>query len=200
MDNNYLMHFGIKGMRWGVRRYQNKDGSLTPAGKKRYSDKEISEYRKKKIAEAPTKSESPRGANKGWYKNAPKSTLIREMRREESESLKAKKKTNTKNYSEQQRIRDRKLYGERAVQRINKRMLNGEGIQSARHNEVVRKERISSGKQIAKNVAKGALVIGGAAAVTTVLQKKGIGDKIAQGIMTEQIVNVGRSFINGIFK
>ena len=33
-----LCHAGIKGMRWGVRRYQNKDGSLTPAGKKRYGD------------------------------------------------------------------------------------------------------------------------------------------------------------------
>lgn len=32
-----LYHHGIKGMKWGVRRYQNKDGSLTPAGKKRYS-------------------------------------------------------------------------------------------------------------------------------------------------------------------
>ena len=33
------MHFGILGMKWGIRRYQNKDGSLTPAGKKRYSEK-----------------------------------------------------------------------------------------------------------------------------------------------------------------
>lgn len=41
MDNNYLIHFGIKGMRWGVRRYQNKDGSLTPAGKKRYNVKTL---------------------------------------------------------------------------------------------------------------------------------------------------------------
>lgn len=32
---NSLQHHGIMGMRWGVRRYQNKDGSLTPAGKKR---------------------------------------------------------------------------------------------------------------------------------------------------------------------
>ena len=32
-----LYHWGIKGMKWGERRYQNKDGSLTPAGKKRYA-------------------------------------------------------------------------------------------------------------------------------------------------------------------
>lgn len=32
---NELYHWGIKGMKWGVRRYQNEDGSLTAAGKKR---------------------------------------------------------------------------------------------------------------------------------------------------------------------
>lgn len=33
-----LAHFGIKGQKWGRRRFQNKDGSLTPAGKERYDD------------------------------------------------------------------------------------------------------------------------------------------------------------------
>ena len=32
-----VYHSGIKGMKWGIRRYQNKDGSLTPAGRKRYA-------------------------------------------------------------------------------------------------------------------------------------------------------------------
>jgi len=35
--NAYLAHHGIKGQKWGVRRYQNPDGSYTDLGKKRYS-------------------------------------------------------------------------------------------------------------------------------------------------------------------
>lgn len=35
-DNDYLVHHGITGMKWGVRRYQNEDGSLTDKGKLKY--------------------------------------------------------------------------------------------------------------------------------------------------------------------
>lgn len=38
-DGSYLIHHGIKGQRWGVRRYQNADGTLTEAGKIRYVKK-----------------------------------------------------------------------------------------------------------------------------------------------------------------
>ena len=35
--SNELYHWGIKGQKWGIRRYQNEDGTLTEAGKKRYN-------------------------------------------------------------------------------------------------------------------------------------------------------------------
>jgi hypothetical protein len=53
-----IYHSGVKGMKWGVRRYQNKDGSLTAAGKNRYrnadgslNDKGVKKYAKKGYAQ-----------------------------------------------------------------------------------------------------------------------------------------------------
>lgn len=59
MEYNYsneLYHWGIKGMKWGVRRYQNKDGTLTPEGQKRYDDmsddaKKAHDLKKKNVSE-----------------------------------------------------------------------------------------------------------------------------------------------------
>ena len=52
-----LYHFGIKGMQWGVRRYQNNNGSLTSAGKKRYnkmSDDKLQKVLYKQVKKART--------------------------------------------------------------------------------------------------------------------------------------------------
>lgn len=112
-DEDALAHHGIKGMKWGVRRYQRKDGSLTSAGKTRYksqgerlksNDKDrydrVQRYRQYKVDNAPTSKESPRGANKGYWQKAPTSVVSRSMDREEHEIAKKTKK-NAKNYSKE---------------------------------------------------------------------------------------------------
>lgn len=38
VDGGYLIHYGISGQKWGIRRYQNEDGTLTEEGKERYRE------------------------------------------------------------------------------------------------------------------------------------------------------------------
>lgn len=62
MDSNELYHHGIPGQRWGVRRYQNPDGSLTPAGRKRAA-KLVKKYAKvtgQKIGDKPKEQPKPK--------------------------------------------------------------------------------------------------------------------------------------------
>lgn len=55
--NDELRHFGIKGQRWGVRRFENYDGTLTPEGRERYgldgnkrpTDKQITSYKADRV-------------------------------------------------------------------------------------------------------------------------------------------------------
>lgn len=63
-NKDELKHYGILGMKWGVRRYQNKDGTLTPAGKKRYDQDVRTNLSKKKDSRIDTSNPDP----KRWVK------------------------------------------------------------------------------------------------------------------------------------
>lgn len=76
-DPDFLEHHGILGMKWGVRRYQNEDGSLTNAGRKRYgSGKPVGFFEarriKKRKAEAAKKRQATLEAKKRAEEEAQK--------------------------------------------------------------------------------------------------------------------------------
>lgn len=77
--NNELYHHGVLGQRWGVRRYQNKDGSLTPAGRKR-ANKLATEYNR-------LVSGNKNSSNPSSHNTAPKKKSISEMSDDELQKV-----------------------------------------------------------------------------------------------------------------
>lgn len=66
MEETYLAHHGIKGQKWGIRRFQNEDGSLTEKGQKRYASTESSlarNQRDTRVARAVAKSTAEDASN-----------------------------------------------------------------------------------------------------------------------------------------
>lgn len=66
--NGELYHYGVKGMKWGVRRYQNPDGTLTAAGKRRAIKQEAKAYRKELYKEHNFTRKLAKEESKNWEK------------------------------------------------------------------------------------------------------------------------------------
>lgn len=108
---------------------------------------------------------------------------------------KDKNKKYVDNYSAKQRAYDKKIYGAGSVRRINKRMANGEGIKSARHNEVVRKKNISTAKTVAGIAGSALLVTAGSIAVSKFLQQKGVSLDYAPAF-NDAAISIGKAVIH----
>lgn len=75
-EEDILCHYGIEGQKWGIRRYQNPDGSLTPAGRQRYGVAAVKQLAKsERIWNDDKKTAYERSANKGLSYSMTKNAL-----------------------------------------------------------------------------------------------------------------------------
>lgn len=88
LEERELAHFGIPGMKWGVRRFESASGHLTPAGQARYNTVE-GKYQKVKAAKAKANA-SYKQFNSDWNKAAVSSLSLSKKRRAQKDALKAK--------------------------------------------------------------------------------------------------------------
>lgn len=87
-SNDYLMHHGIKGMKWGVRRYQNPDGTLTDAGRRRYDvGKPLKEQAKKAAKSIRKGAEAAAGKAKSIYRTVDRYLAKRAAKRGDAETF-----------------------------------------------------------------------------------------------------------------
>lgn len=166
-DSDHLEHHGIKGQKWGVRRFENKNGTLTTAGKMRYGEKSDA-YNARSSAKTALRSatkEYNKSFDKAYANSSRIGAHITKKGRENNEKLwsdfvdkskaydskkaeykNAKKaykeeyKKNLKSIDEKSTFKDRLMYNEATRARAAKIMTKYKGISMAEANAQAKKE------------------------------------------------------------
>lgn len=139
-----LYHHGVKGQRWGFRRYQNADGSLTPAGKKRYGTK--ANFEKVQKAKLVAKGKDPKTQREKAREKA--------NARTEKELAKYRKKSGIKDEPEtQQQKKTMKDFSNEELKAMTDRMtIEKNYIDAKRNLAAATPKQVNKGKEFAKGI------------------------------------------------
>ena len=149
MESNRLIHYGIKGQKWGIRRFQNSDGSLTSAGRKRYSDSGGIRGVVSKVKNSVEKRKASSKASTAKKK----ATKEEEKETKEKESLEKKKERILKSRSAKELYENADLFTSQELQSAYNRLTLEKNISS-----LVPKE-VDKGKQFVDSALKTAKTI-----------------------------------------
>ena len=146
---NELYHHGTKGQKWGIRRYQNPDGSLTPAGKKRYGTK--ANFEKVQKAKLVAKGKDPKTLKSKAREKA--------NARTEKELAKYRKKAGIKDEPETQHQKKTiKDFSNEELKAMTDRMgIEKNFIDAKRNLASVQPQKANKGKEFAKDIFENAI-------------------------------------------
>ena len=197
--NNELYHHGIKNMKWGIRRFQNKDGSLKPAGKKRY-DKEVAKLKaeKKKLrneisvqkkADKLKQLEKERDALKAQSKNLKKNSKTTTQEDKQAETIEQKRERLLKSTDAKELYENRALL---TTNELNERINRIDTEAKLKSRIVVEKQKTGRDK-FNERMSKATDTIGNAVALYqkvdnaySTFSKSSIGQVVAKKLGIEQ--------------
>lgn len=155
MDSNYVLgpngelyHWGIKGMKWGVRRYQNKDGSLTKAGRKRYAEEE---------AKLKAREKEIKGRERVAAKKAKLDAKKAELDAREA-ALKGKKKPSAEEKPSNKPKTMRDMTDDELREYTSRMQLEKQYIEAQRSLSAAMPQKVSKGKQFMDGLMKDVIV------------------------------------------
>lgn len=147
---DYLEHHGILGMKWGVRRYQNADGSLTPEGRARYGDVLTKKQMKNYIREYNLRTGSNKEINKNTVFKTPNGMYDYKGRKLRNADVEVENPTEEKKTSSESKPGDKKRMTDDELRAANERMRLEE--EYLKHIANLNPKKVSLGQQFANNL------------------------------------------------